>query len=92
MTRHSITMPEIFSINEASEFKEHTYAIIKSAPTSFQLDFQYCKYIDSTGLGVLIGLYKKCQEYHGEMTLIHLSPNVENIFQMTRLNQVFTII
>ena len=91
MKTNTIAMPEHFSVNEAASFREETYAQLKIEPILFELDFSRCKFIDSTGLGVLVGLYKKCAETGSSMVLKNVTPNVANILQMTRLNQVFTI-
>ena len=85
-------MPEQFSVNEAANFREMTYNVLKREPVSFELDFSGCSFIDSTGLGVLVGLYKKCSEQGTHMILKHLSSDVRKVFSMTRLDQIFTII
>lgn len=91
MKTEFMTIPENFSVNEASKFRETTYALLKESPVSFELDFSKCQFIDSTGLGVLVGLYKKCVEFGGTVVLTHLSSNVDSVIRMTRLDQIFTI-
>ncbi len=92
MKMEMIKMPEQFSVTEAANFREMTYNILKREAVSFELDFSGCSFIDSTGLGVLVGLYKKCSEQGSHMILKHLSSDVRKIFSMTRLDQIFTII
>ncbi len=92
MKMEMIKMPEQFSVTEAANFREMTYNILKREAVSFELDFSGCSFIDSTGLGVLVGLYKKCSEQGSHMILKHLSTDVRKIFSMTRLDQIFTII
>ncbi len=92
MKMEMIKMPEQFSVTEAANFREMTYNILKREVVSFELDFSGCSFIDSTGLGVLVGLYKKCSEQGSHMILKHLSSDVRKIFSMTRLDQIFTII
>ena len=92
MKMEMIKMPEQFSVTEAANFREMTYNILKREAVSFELDFSGCSFIDSTGLGVLVSLYKKCSEQGSHMILKHLSSDVRKIFSMTRLDQIFTII
>lgn len=92
MKMEMIKMPEQFSVTEEANFREMTYNILKREAVSFELDFSGCSFIDSTGLGVLVGLYKKCSEQGSHMILKHLSADVRKIFSMTRLDQIFTII
>ena len=63
MKMEMIKMTEQFSVTEAANFREMTYNILKREVVSFELDFSGCSFIDSTGLGVLVGLYKKCSEH-----------------------------
>lgn len=87
-----IEIPTHFSVNEAAKLREESYALLEKEPVHFELDFRRCEFIDSTGLGVLVGLFKKCSEKKSEMVIKNITPNVENVLKMTRLNQVFKII
>ncbi|MBY0010690.1 STAS domain-containing protein [Paenibacillus typhae] len=85
-------MPAMFSVEEASAFRDTVKTYISSGQTSFVLDFKNCTFIDSTGLGVIVSLYKKCAENGGTIRLRSLHPNVYKIFELTRLTNVFEII
>ena len=91
MNNVKILIPENFTVNEAAKFRESTYSTIASGKSFFELDFKKCEFIDSTGLGVLVGLLKKCKENDSDIELRNLNANVLKIFHMTRLDQVFTI-
>ncbi|GAB6108506.1 STAS domain-containing protein [Fusibacter bizertensis] len=92
MKMKTIKMPEQFSVQEAANFRDMTYNLLSDEPTSFELDFTACYFIDSTGLGVLVGLYKKCKEMNCSIVLKHLHKDVARVFSMTRLDQIFTIL
>ncbi|MDH8677292.1 STAS domain-containing protein [Fusibacter bizertensis] len=92
MKMEIIKMPEQFSVQEAAKFREMAYNLLAAEPTSFELDFSVCYFIDSTGLGVLVGLYKKCKEMDCKIVLKHLQKDVARVFSMTRLDQIFTIL
>ena len=47
-------------------------------------------YIDSTGLGTLVGIYRRCREKNGKIYLICPSPQVQKVFKTTGLSQLFT--
>ncbi|WP_197071785.1 STAS domain-containing protein [Paenibacillus sp. FSL R7-0273] len=87
-----IEMPVIFSVDEAGAFREMLRDYINSGENSFLLDFSTCTFIDSTGLGVIVSLYKKCVENGGTIRLRSLHPNVLKIFELTRLTNVFEIV
>src|SRR4051812_28421391 len=49
------------------------------------LDFQHVKYLGSAGFRPLLSLYRKLHESAGRMIFINLSPDVEEVFLITRL-------
>jgi anti-sigma B factor antagonist len=55
------------------------------------MDLEQVKYIDSTGLGILIGIRRRCMEKGGELVLVFNSDRIKNLFTITGLQNVFTI-
>ncbi|HBH12194.1 MAG: Anti-sigma F factor antagonist (SpoIIAA-2) / Anti-sigma B factor antagonist RsbV [Clostridiales bacterium 38_11] len=56
------------------------------------IDGEKLDYMDSTGLGVLISLYKKTKSNNSKIYLTNLKPNIYKLFDITGLNNVFEII
>lgn len=83
---------ENFSIEEAALVREESYSKLAQGEKDIILDFANCEFIDSTGLGVLVGLYKKCQERDASMILENITERVYKVFKMTRLDNVFDIL
>jgi anti-sigma B factor antagonist len=48
-------------------------------------------YIDSTGLGVFVGLFKKLTNNNGELKLVDLSERLLRLFEITGLNNIIDI-
>ncbi|PLS07976.1 anti-sigma factor antagonist [Neobacillus cucumis] len=48
-------------------------------------------YLDSTGLGVFVGLFKKMKENGGELRLIELSDRLKRLFEITGLGNIMNI-
>lgn len=86
-----IVIPDVFSVDEVAKFRDEASAKIGREPVKFELDFSQCQFIDSTGLGTLVSIYKKCKEKGGDVELHHLKPDVLKVIKMTRLDHVFTI-
>ncbi|MGI6227282.1 MAG: STAS domain-containing protein [Peptococcales bacterium] len=81
-----------FSMEEAGVFKEEAYQLLQNGKSKFLVDFSNCNFIDSTGLGMLVAIYKKCAEQGGELSLCSINDtNVLKVFQLTRLDKVFEI-
>lgn len=87
-----IHIPENFAVEEAANFRNSMNKHIDFGEYIFLLDFSKCKFIDSTGLGVLVGAYKKCVEMGGSVRLKTLNENVMKVFKLTRLDKVFEIL
>ena len=92
MKEISLLIPENFAVDEASEFREKLMQLINKGEKYFKLDFSNCSFIDSTGLGVIVSIYKRCMELDGSFKLHSINnPQVMKIFRLTRLDKIFDI-
>lgn len=55
------------------------------------INLEGVRYIDSTGLGVLIGALKKVREKEGSINLVCNNPQIKKIFNITGLIKIFGI-
>ena len=55
------------------------------------LDFSGVNYIDSSGLATLIEYFQAVQGFGGKLALASLSPRVKNVFEIVRLEQIFSL-
>jgi anti-sigma B factor antagonist len=55
------------------------------------LNFVDVNYIDSSGLGNLVGSLVRVRMYNGELKLLKLTKRVYDVMQVTKLNTVFEI-
>ena len=85
-------IPENFSVKEADDMRHECERLIKDGEINFVFDFKNCKFIDSTGLGVLVSVYKKCRDLGGRVEVKCVNnEDVAKVFSLTRLNEVFNI-
>lgn len=91
MSELNIEIPENFAVDEADELREKLNYLMNSGEKNFVLNFKRCAFIDSTGLEVLVSVYKKCKNIDGSFKLYHINKEVMKIFSMTRLDKVFEI-
>lgn len=87
----NITIPKDFIVDEVAVFRIEVNKLIEKGQKNFTFDFSNCNFIDSTGLGALVSIYKKCVEKGGSVKLKALKPEVEKLFKLTRLDRVFEI-
>lgn len=92
MKELNILISENFAVEEAAEFREKLNRSIDDGEKEFILDFRNCVFIDSTGLGVLVSIYKRCAELNLKFELHSINnSNVMKVFKLTRLDKVFNI-
>ncbi len=73
---------------EAAALRE----LVKSSLTQHKnivLDLHSVSYIDSGGLGMLVGLYTSAHGANGEIRLARLTQRVDQLLQVTKLATVF---
>jgi len=90
------TIIEIKPIGEVDiytfpELKNQIFALIEERSADIIIDGESLEYIDSTGLGALMSIYKKMQENSLNLKIINLKPNIYKLFDITGLNKVFNI-
>ena len=55
------------------------------------LNLAEVSYIDSSGLGILVGAYTTVRNQGGELQLLKLTKRVRDLLQITKLYTVFTV-
>ncbi len=53
------------------------------------LDLSDVSYLDSSGLGAIVGLYLSAKRQHCALKLIHLNQRLQELFRITKLASVF---
>lgn len=75
----------------AGEFKDTVRPHVAIKGPDLVLDLAAVEFLDSSGLGAVIALKKALPEGR-RMQLRGLTPNVERVFRLTRMDQIFDII
>ncbi len=74
----------------AGEFKDTVRPHVAAKGPDVVLDLSAVEFLDSSGLGAVIAL-KKALPQGRRMVLRGLTPNVERVFRLTRMDQIFDI-
>lgn len=64
-----INIPKDFVVDEVANFRVKVNKLIDEGQKNFIFNFNDCNFIDSTGLGALVAVYKKCAEKNGSIKL-----------------------
>jgi anti-sigma B factor antagonist len=76
----------------APEFKRRLADTIEAGKTRVVVDLTEAAFMDSTALGVLIGALKRLRTRDGVMTIVNRDANIAKTFEITGLDQIFTIV
>ena len=69
--------------------EELTNAITGSQNPKLIIDFEKVTNMSSSALGMLITVHKRVREAGGELRLCNINPNIEEVFRITRLDEIF---
>jgi anti-sigma B factor antagonist len=75
----------------APEFKQQLIDAVAEGAQHVVVDLSSTTFIDSTTLGVLVGGIRRLRENDGDLSLVCADRNITKIFEITGLDQVFTI-
>jgi anti-sigma B factor antagonist len=64
---------------------------LDGGPGPVVVDLTGVTFIDSTGLGVLIGARRRCDEVGRELRVVVSEPRILKVFEITGLTELFTI-
>ena len=78
-------------ISTADKLKEHLYKLADESIIDIKIDLSNLDYIDSTGLGVMIGVLKKLKSEDKEIYILNPKSNVKKIFTITGLDKIFKV-
>ncbi|WP_270942019.1 anti-sigma F factor antagonist [Romboutsia lituseburensis] len=54
-------------------------------------DFKNIKFMDSSGIGVIIGRYKKVSNEGGKVSVVNVNERVKKIFNLSGMNKIIGI-
>jgi len=73
----------------ADKFREITDNALETSGVKYILfNFKAVNFIDSSGLGVILGRYKKINAAGGKVLVAHLQPQVIQIFELSGLLKI----
>ena len=74
----------------------HTYdlaerideSLINDCPDNLVFDFKFTKFMDSSGVGLLVGRYRKMQSLGGKVYLRNVRGHMEKILQVSGIEKI----
>ncbi len=75
----------------APRLRERLLTLVNDRSYRIVVDLTAVDFIDSTGLGVLIGALKRVRTHEGDLRLVCSEPRILKVFEITGLDQVFAL-
>lgn len=72
----------------AEEFQREVLATVDRGQARLALDLAQVRLVDSSGLGSIVALFKAARAAGGSVVLLNVSPDIQSIIRLTRLDKV----
>ena len=73
----------------APRLRERLVELVDAGARNVVVDLGRVDFLDSTGLGVLVGALKRVRTNDGELALVCTEPRILKVFEITGLTKVF---
>lgn len=91
---------DVLCIRLSGELDHHSADVLREQATKaieeydihhIILNLENLSFMDSSGLGVILGRYKQIKQLHGEMVVCAISPAVQRLFEMSGLFKIIRL-
>ncbi|MGM0369705.1 MAG: STAS domain-containing protein [Bacillota bacterium] len=80
-----------FDLHTAGYFKEKIENYLDSEVNNLILNLQTIDFIDSSGIGAILSIYKKIEQRGGKMAIINISPTLKRVFEISGVLNVIDV-
>jgi len=82
----------LIKLGESAEFFSNSLeSVLKNESTNAIIDFTKIDYIDSTGIGELVGYLGKFSSQNRKLILVNPSDRIQKLLKLAKLDSVFKI-
>ncbi|MDA8300756.1 MAG: STAS domain-containing protein [Actinomycetota bacterium] len=75
----------------APRLREKLVELVSQGKRQVVVDLEGVEFLDSTGLGVLVGGLKRLRSHDGDLSLVCTQQRILKVFEITGLTHVFSI-
>lgn len=79
-------------VHTAPSLRTELTRVLDSGAARVVVDLDGVDFLDSSALGVLVGVRADLVERHGTLAVVCSAPRLLRVFQITRLDEVLTIV
>jgi anti-sigma B factor antagonist len=78
-------------VANVAQVRSAAVELLERGATSLIVDLSAIEYIDSSGMGMLVGLKKRLADSNGNITIVGVGGRVKRVFEVTGLERIFTL-
>ncbi|MGI9607205.1 MAG: STAS domain-containing protein [Acidimicrobiales bacterium] len=78
-------------LGEVAQFRSTVHRHIADGFSQLVIDLTECPFIDSAGLGVLVGARRRSREAGGSAELVVTTPHLARLITITELDRIFEL-
>lgn len=87
-----IKLPEEIDHHKSAYISENADSyILKNEVNHVVFDFEDTRFMDSSGIGIIMGRYKKISCFGGKVYAIHADKQIQRILRMSGLNNIVEV-
>ena len=90
-TLHLVVKTTRLNANTARDFKIECQKLWQPGIESVTIDLTSVEFLDSSGVGALLGVYKHLPSKTARVTLLHVKPPVQSVIELLRLHRILQI-
>ncbi|WP_417536699.1 STAS domain-containing protein [Methylophaga sp.] len=86
-----VQLPEKLVMANSDNAHKQLQSLIDQGANRLVIDLSTMQFMDSSGLAVLVGAWKKVKNEDGKVILVSPSPSIRALLELTRLHEIFEI-
>ncbi|WP_067485688.1 STAS domain-containing protein [Actinomadura hibisca] len=86
-----VTISGEIDVFTSPRLRELLLDIIDNGGVHLVVDLSEVTFLDSTGLGVLVGIYHRLRARDGSMSFMGVNDRVRRVFHVTQLTKIFVL-
>ncbi|MEW2352426.1 STAS domain-containing protein [Spirillospora sp. NPDC029432] len=86
-----VTISGEIDVFTSPRLRELLLEIIDTGAAHLVVDLGEVTFLDSTGLGVLVGIYHRLRARDGSMSFVGVNDRVRRVFHVTQLTKIFVL-
>ena len=86
-----VTLAGEIDLHKAPEVHRALVGACEAKPQHLVVNLEQVAYMDSSGIGTLVEVFRRVNAYSGKLGLCGIGPRVRSLFEITKLDKFFKI-